>query len=129
MKKVSAKQRKVITTTVEGQFPLNSNNSDRISFKADFNQNKEATTINNVSYEMLYEQRWEWIIRYDDHGGSSDFHFHERYSFDDESSFQILSAKPQGSKKKSFEWAISDIRKNYLGYRLRFCERNRIDLY
>ena len=86
--------------------------------------------INNVSYEMFYAQKCKWIIRYDDHGGTEEFHRHERYSLEDESDFSTPYVPiPIISKKELFEWAINDIKQNYLEYRTKFCKRNSIDLY
>ncbi len=125
---MKSKKIKKHSKAVEGQFPLNPSNSDRLTFNATFDD--KVFIISNVSYEMLFDQRWEWIIRYDDHGGTEDFHRHERYCLEDESDFPSSNIfVPDITKKKLFEWAINDIKRNYMIYRTKFCKRNSIDLY
>lgn len=115
---------------IDGNFPLNPNTSDRITFSADLKKDGSIKCVNNITYMMLYQNTWEWIIRYDDHGGNGDFHGHERVSLEDDSDFPFTSITiPHGTKLQLFQWAISDIRKNYIVYRDQFCHRNGIDLY
>lgn len=112
-----------------GGFSLNPNNSDRISFNRE-TDTKGTIKISNVSYEIKIDEEWIWIVRYDDHGGKGALHRHERINL--ESDIDVLIAdgvKRKGTKKKLYDWAIADIKKNYLIYRMRFLKRIGIDLY
>jgi hypothetical protein len=112
-KKKTRKQstlRKEELSVVNGQFPLNPNNSDRLSFSAVVDVKNIITIINNVSYEMSFEKQWEWIIRYDDHGGIEAFHRHERLYLEDDSNLQINNIIEHSTKQKLLEWSINDIK-------------------
>jgi hypothetical protein len=118
------------TITRGGQFPLNPGQTDRISFTAELGDNNEITKISNVSYEITMEEEWEWIVRYDDHGGREGLHRHQRISLKDQSDFKLpKEIKVTGSKQELLNWAISDIKRNYIAFRQKFLKRNGLDLY
>lgn len=103
----------------KGIFPLNVNDSDRVTYywKLEGKTYKEI----NITYEIKIRDTWETIIRYDDHGGEGLFHKHIRISLEDKS--EVLTAdnvKRKGRKKGLLNWAINDIKKNYLIYRKKF---------
>lgn len=111
----------------KGIFPLNINDSDRVTYywKLEGKTYKEI----NITYEIKIRDTWETIIRYDDHGGAGLFHKHIRISLEDKS--EVLTAdnvKRKGGKKELLNWAIQDIKKNYLLYRKKFLKASGIKL-
>lgn len=144
MKRNSAKPKKVSVNKYEsqkqkpkpnlrqGQFPLNPNGSDRITFVAELDTSEKVKVVRIVSYEILINGIWERVIRYDDHAGSGFLHRHERIRLENLSEFPIPiydGVKRKGTKQKLLEWAIQDIIKNYLIYRKRVLKRSNVDLY
>ena len=116
--------------TWNGDVPLNIAKSDRISFSVLMNKKNEIRKIENISYEILIEGEWAWIVRFDDHGGIGSIHKHTRIALNDgrevESSEGVKKSK---SKRKQFNWAFKDIKRNYLNYRYKFLKNSGLDLY
>ncbi len=111
-------------------FPLNTAWLDRISFSVSRNNKHELRKIENISYEINIDGDWEWVVRYDDHGGSGFLHRHIRISLKDssnvESSFGIKRYK---NKDHELTWVCNDIKRNYLSFRKKFLKNMGIDLY
>jgi len=110
--------------------PLNIAKTDRISFAVLKNEKNHIRKIENVSYEIMMNEKWEWVVRYDDHGGLGPLHRHVRISLKDdrvvESSDGIRKYK---NKDHQLTWACKDIRRNYLIFRNKFLKNSRLDLY
>ncbi len=121
---------KEVLHTKSGDFPLNTAGGDRISFSVLKNEKNNIRKIENVSFEINIDNNWEWVVRYDDHGGGGSLHRHIRISLKDDSSIESLS----GIKKyinKDFEltWIIDDIKRNYMVFRKNFLKEEGLDLY
>jgi hypothetical protein len=46
-----------------GNIPLNIAKTDRISFSVLRNKDNRLTKIENISYEVLIDYNWEWVVR------------------------------------------------------------------
>jgi len=117
--------------TQNGNIPLNKAQADRISFSVLKNNQNRLRKIENISYEINIEDKWEWIVRYDDHGGQGLLHRHYRISLTDNSEIESF-AGIRRYKNKDYEltWVCNDIKRNYLTFRSKFLKNNGIrDLY
>jgi len=121
---------KEVLYTKSGDFPLNTAGGDHISFSVLKNEKNNIRKIENVSYEININNRWEWIVRYDDHGGTGSLHRHIRISLKDDSSIESLSGIKK-YKNKDFEltWIINDIKRSYMAFRKTFLRGEGLDLY
>lgn len=121
---------KEVLHTKSGDFPLNTAEGDRISFSILKNEKNNIRKIENVSFEINIDNKWEWVVRYDDHGGSGSLHRHIRISLKDDSSIETLSGIKK-YKNKDFEltWIIDDIKRNYMIFRKNFLKIEGLDLY
>src|SRR3989338_5631922 len=82
---------KEVLHTQTGKVPLNKTLQDRISFSVLRNYKNNIRKIENISYELQIDGKWEWVVRYDDHGGSGLLHRHTRISLTDQSDIQSYS--------------------------------------
>lgn len=116
--------------TKKGDILLNLAQEDRISFSVLRNNKNKIRKIENISYEININNGWEWVVRYDDHGGTGLLHRHVRISLKDESDVES-AAGIKKYKNKDFEltWVCEDIKRNYLVFRKRFCKNSGVDLY
>lgn len=116
--------------TWSGDVPLNVAKSDRISFSVLINEKRNIRKIENISYDILIENEWVWIIRFDDHGGVGLLHKHTKITLNDERDIESYEGvKKSKSKRKQFNWAFKDIKRNYLIYRSKFLKNSELDLY
>jgi hypothetical protein len=116
--------------TQNGSVFLNRASVDRITFSVLRNSKDNIRKIENISYEILIDNRWEWVVRYDDHGGLAQLHRHVRFSLEDArsvvSSYGIKNFK---SKDGQLTWVCKDIKRNYLIFRRKFLKNSGLDLY
>ena len=113
-----------------GSIPLNIIKTDRISFSVLRNENNNLRKIENISYEINIKNSWEWIVRYDDHGGKSYLHRHYRLSLKDNSDIiSIAGIKKYKNKDHELTWVCKDIKGKYLAYRSRLLKKMKLDLY
>lgn len=113
-----------------GNFPLNIAQSDRISFSVLKNEQNKIRKIENISLEINIEDHWEWIVRYDDHGGVGSLHGHLRISLKDNSYIEsYVGIKKYRAKDFELTWVCKVIQKDYLVYRAKFLESNGLELY
>ena len=118
------------TEKKEFEFTLNKSQTDKLHWCIEVNQKGHTVKIADITLVILINDEWQWIVRYDDHGGQGFLHRHERISLQDESETTILlPIRKNGNKKKLTEWAIDDIRKRYLSYRRNFLAQSDIALY
>lgn len=111
-------------------FPLNIANLDRISFSVLRNDKNKLRVIQNISYEIYIEGRWEWVVRYDDHAGEGRLHRHVRISLKDNSDVESAEGiKKYKDKNNELTWVCKDIQRNYLIYRSRLLKNSGLDLY
>mgnify|MGYP001600306590 CR=1 FL=1 len=114
----------------EGNIPLNIAQEDRISFSVLRNSKQKLRKIENISYEINIEGNWEWIVRYDDHGGTGLLHRHIRISLKDESNVESTAGiKKYKNKDYELTWICNDIKRNYLIFRKKFLKNHGLDLY
>lgn len=113
-----------------GSIPLNIAQTDRISFSVLKNEKNNLRKIENISYEISIHDKWEWVIRYDDHGGSGFLHRHIRISLKDNSAVESADGIRR-YKNKDYEltWVCDDIKRNYLMFRKKFLKNSGLDLY
>ena len=113
-----------------GSIPLNIIKTDRISFSVLRNENNNLRKIENISYEINIKNSWEWIVRYDDHGGKGYLHRHHRLSLEDNSDIiSIADIKKYKNKDHELTWVCKDIKRKYLVYRSRLLKKMKLDLY
>ena len=121
---------KEVLHTQSNNFPLNRAQSDRISFSVLRNKDNKIRKIENISYEIKVEDRWEWIVRYDDHAGKGLLHRHFRVSLRDNREIESTAGiKRYKNKDYELPWVCNDIRRNYLMFRSKFLKNNSLDLY
>lgn len=127
-KKKIAKRRELFKYTAE--ISLNIAQADRISFSVLRNKKNEIQKIENVSYEIQINGVWEWVVRYDDHGGSGQLHRHSRISLNDSREIESAEGIPVlKSKNDELTWICKDIGRNYLTFRSEFLNNSGFDLY
>ena len=116
--------------TQSGNIPLNISQSDKISFSVLRNEKNKIRIIENISYEIYVENRWECIVRYDDHGGLGLLHKHFKISLNDNREIESYSGiKKYKDKDHELTWVIKDIKRNYLTFRERFLKNSGVNLY
>lgn len=109
-------------------FPFNIDKTDRISYSIRVNNNRKIIKIENISYEVNIKDKWEWVLRYDDHGGIGQLHLHIRISLKNDKSVE-LPLEIQKSKNKEFElsWACADIKSKYKKFKKELLENEGLD--
>jgi len=113
-----------------GNIPLNKAQTDKISFSVLRNEKNRLKKIENISYEINIDGHWEWIVRYDDHGGKGPLHRHFRVSLKDNKIVESTGGiKKYKNKDYELTWVCNDIRRNYLIYRSKFLKNIGLDLY
>lgn len=113
-----------------GNIPLNIAQTDRISFSVLRNEKNSVRKIENISYDIRIEGKWEWIVRYDDHGGTGLLHRHFRvYLTDDREVESTAGIKKYKNKDHELTWVCNDIKRNYLTFRSKFLKNIGLDLY
>lgn len=111
-------------------FPLNTAKIDRISFSVLRDTGRTIKKIENISYEIYIHKQWEWVVRYDDHGGAGLLHRHFRFSLYDKREIEsALDLEIATDKDFALTWVCNDIKRNYLLYRTKFLENSNFDLY
>lgn len=121
---------KEILFTQTSNFMLNTAQLDRISFSVLKSSKHELRIIENISFEIKIDGNWEWVVRYDDHGGTGKLHRHFRVSLKDCQEIES-SAGIKRYKNKDYEltWVCNDIKRNYLIFRSKFLRNNGLNLY
>lgn len=88
------------------------------------NKNKKVIEITDVSLEILIEDKFVTIIRYDSSHGS--LHRHTRTSMDDSSEVLTSSSvRRRGTVKRWLRWCIEDIKSNFFNYKKNFYKRSK----
>ena len=113
-----------------GNVPLNIALQDRISFSVLRNENNHIKKIENISYEININDKWEWVVRYDDHGGTGLLHRHYRVNLKEDRIIES-AAGIRKYKNKDYEltWVCNDIKRNHMIFRKKFLEDCDLDLY
>lgn len=116
--------------TQTSNFALNTAQLDRISFSVLKNSKQKLRKIENISYEINVDGNWEWVVRYDDHGGIGSLHRHIRISLKDDSNVESTTGiKKYKNKDYELTWVCNDIKRNYLVFRKQFRKNSGLDLY
>lgn len=119
-----------ILRTQTGNVPLNIARNGRISFSVLRNEKNRLRKIENISYEISIKDHWEWIVRYDDHGGKGGLHRHFRVSLNDDKIIEsTVGIKKYKNKDHELTWVCKDIKKHYLIFRSKFLKNMGLDLY
>lgn len=114
----------------KGSIPLNKAQEDRISFSILKNDKNQVRKIENISYEINIEGKWEEVVRYDDHGGQGFRHRHHRVSLQDKREVEsTIGIKKYRDKKHALTWVCNEIKRNYLAFRMKFRKNSKLDLY
>ena len=121
---------KEVLHTQTGNVPLNIAQTDRISFSVLRNDNNRIRKIENISYEIFIEDKWEWLVRYDDHGGKGPLHRHIRISLQDEKSIESTGGiRKYKNKDHELTWVCNEIKRNHYVFRSKFLKNMGLDLY
>ncbi len=121
---------KEILYTQSGSIMLNKSRDDRISYSVLRNKKNDTTKIENISYEIQVNGNWEWVVRYDDHGGVGQLHRHVRVSLIDQIDVESsVGIRKYRNKSYQLTWVCNDIKRNYLNFRFRFLKHSGLDLY
>lgn len=99
--------------------------SDRITHIKKINANNEVVEVVNVSYEVNLDGEWLTIVRYDSSHGY--LHRHVLISLDNR--FETTSTSSvikRGQPDDWYAWAITDIQKRFLEYRVGFMRRSKL---
>lgn len=116
--------------TQNGDVSLNIAQTDKISFSVLRNEKNRIIKIENISYEIAIENRWEWIVRYDDHGGKGPLHRHIRISLQDEKSIESTGGiRKYRNKDHELTWVCNEIKRNHQIFRSKFLKNMGLDLY
>ena len=98
---------------------------DRITHLVYVDENRKILEVVNISYEILLEDQWVTITRFDSHHGY--LHRHTRISLEDETEIEdSVGVKRRGNPHLWYTWAIRDIKKRFIEYRMRFARRSKI---
>lgn len=114
----------------KGSIFLNIAKVDRISFAVLRNKTNNIRVVENISYEIFINGKWETVVRYDDHNGIGPLHRHIRISLSDTREVQSVDGIRK-YKNKDFEltWVCNDIKRHYLNFRAKFLKNSGVDLY
>ena len=116
--------------TQNGDVPLNIAQIDRISFSVLRDEKNRIRKIENISYEILIKNKWEWVVRYDDHGGIGPLHRHIRVSLQDEKSIESTGGiRKYKNKDHELTWVCNEIKRNHQIFRSKFLKNMGLDLY
>ncbi len=116
--------------TQEKSVLLNRAGTDRISFSVLRNDKNQLRKIENISYEVNIKDKWEWVARYDDHGGAGLLHRHVRVSLQSSSDVESSEGiKKYKNKDHELAWVFKDIKRNYWIFRSKFLKNSGLDLY
>ena len=112
------------------KFFLNLSSTDRLSYSVQRNLKNTIKTIDNISYEIKINDKWEWVDRYDDHGGSGLLHRHFRILLKNNSDIQsAINIKKYKNKDHELTWCCKEIKRNYLNWRHKLLKNQGLDLY
>lgn len=103
---------------------------DRITYVYNKDLEGNYTKVVNVSYEILIEQKWQLVSRYDSEHGH--LHCHMTVSVKNKSEIALPTSPiiKKGKPKDWLTWAINDIEARFFEYRKGFLKRSGIkDLY
>ena len=98
---------------------------DRIGYIYKINAKRTVREITCVSYEVLFNNKWETIVYYDStHGGT--LHRHVRASINDTSdSPSTEQVRNKGTLHRRLTWCVEDIQNNFIFYKRRFMKRSK----
>ena len=98
---------------------------DKITHLASVDKSGKISEVVNVSYEILLEDIWITIVRFDSHHGY--LHRHTRISLEDKTEVEdTVGVKKRGTPDLWYTWAIQNITRNFLSYRGSFVKRSKI---
>lgn len=102
---------------ISNSFLLSEN--DRLTYIFQIDKKGKVIEVTNVSYDILVENIWITVIRYDSEHGF--LHRHSRISLNKPKEIETtIGVKKKGNPHTWLTWAIDDIKSKYLEYRKRF---------
>jgi len=118
---VAREMKKVETHQVSATIILTP--EDQIIYIYECDKNNKTTEVVNVSYQILIEDRWITIIRFDSEHGY--LHCHQRISLNSEGEivFTRNYLPKKGGPHRWLTWSIQHLKKNYLVYKKSFLEK------
>lgn len=116
--------------TQTNNVPLNKALYDRISFSVLRNEENGIRKIENISYDININDKWEWVVRYDDHGGTGNLHRHYRINLTDERTIESAAGiRKYKNKDHELTWVCNEIKRDHMIFRKRFLKSCGLDLY
>lgn len=111
-------------------FPIDVSLNNRISFSVLRNKNNQVIIIENISYEILVGNKWEWVVRYDDHGGIGLIHRHVRLNLNSSQEVESnLNMPKQDNKTDELTWVCKEIKGSFLKFRMEILKNSKPDLF
>lgn len=118
--KLEVKKRK----TVEAKAEIALTEEDQVVYIYERGENKNVTEVVNVSYQVLINDEWITIVRFDSEHGY--LHCHKRISFEDKSEivFTANYIPQKGTPQRWLTWSIQHLKERYLNYKRKFIKGN-----
>lgn len=109
--------------TVEKKARIALTEEDQIVYIYEKDENKNISEVVNVSYQVLVNDEWVTIVRFDSEHGY--LHCHRRISVKNESEivFTANYIPRKGTPHRWLTWATQHLKKNYLIYKNNFLEK------
>lgn len=120
---------RIPTNTIETSWnaPLNKALTDRIGFTLKKDKKGIVVKIDRITYETLINNKWEWIFRFDDHGGFGPIHGHLRVSLKNDAAIEVNDGIKKCKDKNAYiSWIYKFFRKQYIDIRRRFIKENKL---
>ena len=120
---------KIPRNTIETSWdtPLNKALTDKIGFTVQKDNKGNIVKIDRITYETLINRKWEWIFRFDDHGGVGPIHGHFRISIKNDAAIEVNdSIKKFKNKNTCIPWVYKFFRKQYIDIRRKFIKENKL---
>lgn len=104
---------------------FNLSGEDKVIYVYDVYENGKIAEIVNVSYQLLIDDNWITILRFDSEHGF--LHGHMRISINDPTEVAFTAGvKKKGDPHTWLTWAMKRIRKSYLEYKRGFLKRSKL---
>lgn len=117
-----------ITKRKKGTVKINNyllTENDRLTYIYSVDSQREIAEVVNVSYELLINNKWITIVRFDSNHGY--LHRHMRISLHDPNTIvDSTNIIKKGNPANWLSWAIKFTNKNYYQYKVGFCRRSKI---
>lgn len=119
---MSYSDKKTKIKRIQNDFLFSQNNRVTYVYLRSLKDNAIVEIV-TASYDILINEKWHTVIRYDSHHGY--LHRHERLTLKDERSL-IKRIELPGTHSDWLTWAIQDLLKNFEEYKQSFFDNNSI---